>query len=311
MKIPLALYKQIFDQTQLSIQIYDNNGNLIIVNDSNKILFGIKNINALSKNNLFENPFIPENLFDKIKNGESVRFICYYDFEKVRQNKLYSSSKTGYLWLEIIINSFIENKKQFFISYFIDLTREKNSQIELINKEKIFEDMFDNHLSPMLIIDRKDGKIIKSNRSAETFYGYSTKKIRKLAFDDLRSFSEKNENSDKNIDAVNEYKHILSNGEIRVVDIISTPMVFRDQEVVFSIINDITERKKIEKELIYQKEMLENIFENAPLGVVTLSLDGTIITVNKYSQEISGYTKEDIVQKKFVEIIHPDDSKKI
>ena len=70
------------------------------------------------------------------------------------------------------------------------------------------------------------------------------------------------------------------------------------QVVVF---RDITERKKAEELLHESEEKFRTIFENASDEIVYVDTTGKIIDVNKKSEEILGYRREEIIGKNFAE----------
>jgi PAS domain S-box-containing protein len=57
---------------------------------------------------------------------------------------------------------------------------------------------------------------------------------------------------------------------------------------VITIVRDITERKKSEKEILYLKEFNENVILNSPIGIMTTDMDGNVTLVNRAMLEILG-----------------------
>ncbi len=71
------------------------------------------------------------------------------------------------------------------------------------------------------------------------------------------------------------------------------------------IITDITELKKAEREVEFQKARLEQLFKNSPVGLVLLDRDDRIIEVNEGFEEIFGFTTAEIKGKILNELIIP------
>lgn len=61
------------------------------------------------------------------------------------------------------------------------------------------------------------------------------------------------------------------------------------------IIRDITERKKLERELRETKEFLENIMESSVDGILTTDLKGVITYQNRAMEEMLDYPREDVL----------------
>lgn len=68
---------------------------------------------------------------------------------------------------------------------------------------------------------------------------------------------------------------------------------------------NITERKKFNMQLEASKAYAENLIETANTMVVGLDVNGNVITFNKAAEEISGYSREEILGKNWFEIIVP------
>ena len=70
---------------------------------------------------------------------------------------------------------------------------------------------------------------------------------------------------------------------------------------------DITEHKRAEQMLRESEARFRGTFDNAAVGMVHLSLDGTYLLVNQCFCGIVGYSKEELLNKTFRDITHPDD----
>ncbi len=71
--------------------------------------------------------------------------------------------------------------------------------------------------------------------------------------------------------------------------------------------NDITERKRVEEALSESEERFRATFEHAAVGAAQVAIDGRWLRVNRKLCEILGYTEEELLQKTFQEVNHPED----
>jgi PAS domain S-box-containing protein len=71
--------------------------------------------------------------------------------------------------------------------------------------------------------------------------------------------------------------------------------------------NDITERRRIEEVLRESEERFRVTFEHAAVGAAQVGIDGRWLRVNRRLSEIVGYEREELLQRTFQEITHPDD----
>lgn len=70
---------------------------------------------------------------------------------------------------------------------------------------------------------------------------------------------------------------------------------------------DITNRKRIEVELRESEERFRATFEQAAVGITHASIEGRFVRVNQKFCEITGYTREELLERLFQDITHPDD----
>ncbi|MDQ6718457.1 MAG: PAS domain S-box protein [Gemmatimonadota bacterium] len=71
--------------------------------------------------------------------------------------------------------------------------------------------------------------------------------------------------------------------------------------------HDITERTLSIRALRDSEERFASAFENAPIGVALISLDGRWLMVNKALCEMLGFTRVDLLTRTIQDITHPDD----
>ncbi len=73
------------------------------------------------------------------------------------------------------------------------------------------------------------------------------------------------------------------------------------------MVTDISEIKRAEHALSESEERFRLAFEEAPIGMALVALDGRFIRVNRVLCEIVGYTPEELMEQTFQAITHPED----
>ena len=139
------------------------------------------------------------------------------------------------------------------IEYVRDITERVRARELLVERELIYRSLFETNISIMLLVDPENGKIIDANPSACHYYGYSKEamqqmnisEINTLTKEEIRMEMEKARSEERNYFI---FRHRLSNGGIRDVEVFSGPISRKGRTLLCSIVHDISERKKIEKE---------------------------------------------------------------
>ena len=119
--------------------------------------------------------------------------------------------------------------------------------------EELYKSLFDNSHSIMLIIHPESGNIIDANMTACEYYGYTKHEITKMSIMDINTLSK--EQVLKEIQKATlakrkifSFRHRLSSGEIKDVEVFSGPITLHGKKVLYSIIHDISDRRKYEQE---------------------------------------------------------------
>ena len=93
----------LIDQSPIAIEFYDAKGSLVSANPASLGLFGIKDKHEIEHFSLFDDPNISDEHKKDLKQAKSIRYEAIFDFDKVKENKLYSTSKSGQIWLDVLI----------------------------------------------------------------------------------------------------------------------------------------------------------------------------------------------------------------
>ncbi len=194
-------------------------------------------------------------------------------------------------------------KKNYFIVLITDVTEIKKQQEKL---EELLEQrhlIFSKNSANMLMIESDTGKIFQANPSAIDFYGYTEEELLSKSVWDLniqskeevqslmKKATERKQNSFT-------LKHRLKSGEIKDVDVYSSPIPYKNRTLLFSIIIDVTEReesvskiKNAEKEL-KNSQLLLRASLNSPKNIIILSLDKNYnyLYFNNTHKQVMKYT---------------------
>ena len=75
-----------------------------------------------------------------------------------------------------------------------------------------------------------------------------------------------------------------------------------------AVVLDITARRQADMMIPHRTEGFEEVFEHAPIGTGLLDTEGRWLLVNRALCEITGYTSDELIGKRFDGIMHPEDA---
>jgi PAS domain S-box-containing protein len=135
-----------------------------------------------------------------------------------------------------------------------DVTESKRAEQALRDSEERFRALFERHMAVMLLIEPDSGRILDANAEAVRFYGYSREQLRTMTIQQINQLSPE-EVADQRRKAadrrMNEFvfPHRLADGELRYVEVYSSPVTIQGRRTLFSVIHDVTARKQAEEDL--------------------------------------------------------------
>ena len=173
-----------------------------------------------------------------------------------------------------------------------DINDWKHAQAALMESEKRYRSLFESNHAIMLLIDPDTGKIIEANPAAVNFYGYPRETLLSMNINEINIVSREEihremslvRNSQKRFF---EFKHRLATGEIRDVEVFSSPVNYENKKALYSIIHDVTEKKEMEMEKGKLEMQLRRSQRLETIGTLT---SGIAHDFNNILLPIIGYT---------------------
>jgi PAS domain S-box-containing protein len=276
-----------FNTLGVSAVIWKNDKNYSIQAISKNItkILGFSQENFINKKTIYSDLIHPDDLKKVINEIQSNVFEKKLEF--THEPYRIKNNEGIYKWIKIAVTIIYDKGEvSHFIGYISDCTLEKEI---LIEKEKIkqrFENMFNYHDAMMLLIDPDTTRIIDANKKAIEFYGYSHDDFIKLNINALNELSNKENLNIANNAKINksnkfQFSHRLKNGEIRKVDVHSSPIETDNGIILFSIIEDVSKtselREQLERTLVYSRALIDNL----PMLVWLKDKNSNFLAVNQ------------------------------
>lgn len=182
------------------------------------------------------------------------------------------------------------------------VVQRRKAETALRESNERYRSMFNNTHAVMLIINPEDGAIIDANPAACEYYRYRRKELLDKKISDINTLSPEEikiemENAKQERRKQFIFKHRLNNGEIRDVEVYSGPLFVMGKPYLYSIIHDITDRKKMEKSLRLSEEQHRTLFETMTQGAIYFDARGRILSANPAAARILSLKLENMIGK--------------
>ncbi|HSY50865.1 MAG TPA: EAL domain-containing protein [Thermoanaerobaculia bacterium] len=182
----------------------------------------------------------------------------------------------------------------FVAQHVASAIEQKRQEDALRESERRYRQMFENNRAVQLLIDPDSGRIVDANMAAADFYGWDIDTLRTMHVQEINTLDEEAIRAEMENAALQErsyfvFTHRIANGDLRDVEVHSGPIIASGRTLLYSIIHDITERKRAEKALLLSEQKYRNIVDYASVGIYRSSPDGTILMANPTLARILGY----------------------
>jgi PAS domain S-box-containing protein len=189
-----------------------------------------------------------------------------------------------------------------FIAIYHDISERKAFEEEIHRQKEYYEALFVNNPVAVVTADL-DGKIVSWNPMAEKLFQYAQEEVIDRHLDDvvaddlLRAEAVGYTNQVIKVGRVQTtVRRVRKDGSLVDVELLALPVIVAGEKVGFiAIYHDISERKTMERELRRQKEYYEALFVNNPGAVVTVDLEGSVISWNPAAERLFGYKQAEVI----------------
>ncbi|HTI11452.1 MAG TPA: PAS domain S-box protein [Puia sp.] len=246
---------------------------VFLVGDTYKQLFGYDIVNAMSPMDLWENILHPDDkvrVINKLQNiireGKLTKWEDEYRLKKMNGEYAYVHDR-GY----IIYSA--DRQPVRLIGAIQDITARKRSEEIILASEEKYKQIFYKNPYPTWIYDLDTLQIVEVNDAALEKYGYDKHEFLKLTMRDLHPMGEAEEFMDNlgslvTIQSIERkfWHHTNKFGELMIVEITSHLIDYFGKMSMQVIINDVTERVRLEKELALQQKLKQQQITEVVLG---------------------------------------------
>jgi two-component system, cell cycle sensor histidine kinase and response regulator CckA len=201
-----------------------------------------------------------------------------------------------------------------FAAIFTDITNRKNAEQALRETEEKFRLAFETSPDAININRLKDGLYIDVNEGFTSLTGFTKEDVVGKTSTEINIWNNPDERKElvQGLMSKGYYENLEAqfrrkDGSLTTALMSARIIMLQGTQHIISITRDISERKRAEDDLRRSEARFRNYFELPIIGIAMTSLEKEWIDVNDRLCSILGYTREDLMQKKWDEITHPDD----
>jgi len=201
---------------------------------------------------------------------------------------------------------------------FIDITEKFTLERELKESEEKFRNIAEQSISGVAIL--QDGRFKYVNqrlaaiggRTPEEMKDWGTGEFLNMVHPEDRQMiaeqARKKQIGEKDVINHYQFRGLKKTGELIHGEIFSKTINYQGRPADFITIIDITDKIEAERKFLESEKKYRYLYENTPFSIVLINSKGKIVDCNPRTETLFGYTKTDLVGKKFhkISVIHPD-----
>ena len=310
-------FKNIYVNSPIAIELYDEKGCLVDVNPACITLFGIESAEVVRGFLLFDDPNFPNDQKELLLNGLSIQYQVEFDFDLVKKLNLYETSRSGKISLDVLVTPIRKGEPHLFdyLVQIMDITERKRAEELLLAEQARIKAITMTAQDGILMMD-PHGNIQFFNPAAEKILGYSGEEVIGNNLHTLlapphyhnshhqayKSFLKTGKGNaiGKNIELEAQCK----DGRVIDIELSLSALEFPDGWYAIGIIRDITEKKATGRKIKLLAHSLESISE----CVTITNSDDVIIYVNDSLLKTYGYSENELIGQ-HINILRPDELK--
>jgi PAS domain S-box-containing protein len=225
------------------------------------------------------------------------------------------------LWISVNAAPILapDGKMMGVVASFLDITENKNAENILRKSEQRLKYHLEN--SPLAVVEwDKEFNIIQWSNEAERIFGMKREEVIGIRIDMLNiiypediPLVEKTISKltgGKELKVVSQNRNITKTGKVRECIWYNSVLLDEKGEMssVMSLVEDITQLRQIESELMESRESYRELVSNARSMILKFDNEGRFTFINEFALDFFGYKEEELIGKSVMTIIPKTDS---
>jgi len=304
------MFRTIFDESPICIELFDSDGILIDANKKCLELFGINEHEDIIGFDIFTDPNTPDFAKDEIRRGNSVTYDTRFDFSKVKVHKLYETSKDGIMHMNCVLSPLKYGRDEDLQGYIIHVQDNSDRYIAehaLTESRESYKELYNNALIGLFRVRISDGMILECNDQFAMSFDFENRQVLIDSSNFFKDFLTSSETWNRLKGSIKEHERFVTELAVTTKDGNRLWMRFSlrmwpEKGYIEGVMADITQEKYALEMLRKQKEELsdfahsmnhdlKNIFHNMQ-GFIELVEDENDLSHLKRLQSLIKETTE-------------------
>jgi PAS domain S-box-containing protein len=280
----------LFRRSPIGIMLYDANGSLVDVNEAALKIFGVEDLRSIEKYNLFANPDLDSTQLDMIRNGITVHYEAWVDFDETGRVQRSTSSRCGIGVLDYAIEPVRPDTCSVpsgFTVFVRDCTRQRWSESNLGQVVDVMNDL-------LVVMDR-EGRILAANDLLGSKLGYHPGELLNSDFTLLAAPGGKNDVAriiatvGSGVTETITLQLLTKDGLVLPAEFRANHGTWNGRDAIIGIVKDCSE-------IMASEEKCAAAFNTSP-NLMALSdfQTGVLLDVNKAFASTLGYSRDELI----------------
>ncbi len=196
--------------------------------------------------------------------------------------------------------------------YAWNITKRRQAEEALKQSEERYRSLFQNNHAVMLLIDPDNADIVDANPAAGAYYGFSPEELQAKKMTEINTLPVEQIRGEMQRACSGEqqqfyFQHRLASGEVRDVEVYSGPIMIKGKKLLYSIVHDITERRRLEAEVAMKAQLLDLSSDS----IFVVDPEGNFQYVNEAAYKTRGYSREELLNTHLADLDIPEQAELI
>ena len=208
-------------------------------------------------------------------------------------------------WADVVLTPLLDDKGRLwgFSKVTHDITDRKKAQEELSFSEARYRALFEDNPTIIFTLDAQ-WNTISANKSTLSQLGYSKEELegqsvlKLVSPDDREAVAKQFQLCISQNEVCHwQFRTLCKDGRLLWVEETARATLGTDgRPILLVVCQDVTERKRAERELLESEEKFSKVFSLAPIGMTISTLaNGRFIEINEAGERLSGYPRDEVI----------------